>query len=184
MVTQPGGMYCLDAEDRHGEVVGLPGSPVHCRQQGPRVRGRQARPDRRSRRGKRRPAGHDPVRGMDIKLINSQTDRIYLASDTGLVQCLHEVELAEPIRHNLPAGAGRRRAGRGGGAGRRTRGPRGAGCRSQSVQRSGRRRTPIRSIESRADQARIRPDVLQSDLPHRTAELGASWSRAGNPDTA
>lgn len=43
-----------------------------------------------------------PVEHLPIKPINSQTDRIYLASDTGLVQCLHEIELGEPIRHNLP----------------------------------------------------------------------------------
>jgi outer membrane protein assembly factor BamB len=42
-----------------------------------------------------------PVEHLPIKLINTQTDRIYLASDTGLVQCLHEIELGEPIRHNV-----------------------------------------------------------------------------------
>jgi len=46
-----------------------------------------------------------------MKMINSQTDRIYLASETGLVQCLRELELPEPIRHNLDrwlAAAGKR----------------------------------------------------------------------------
>ena len=36
---------------------------------------------------------------LPIKLINSQTDRLYLATDTGLIQCLHERELPEPIQH-------------------------------------------------------------------------------------
>ncbi|OHB72885.1 MAG: hypothetical protein A2V70_03255 [Planctomycetes bacterium RBG_13_63_9] len=36
---------------------------------------------------------------MFLKLMNSQTDRLYLASDTGLIQCLHELELAQPILH-------------------------------------------------------------------------------------
>jgi len=40
-----------------------------------------------------------PFPPLPIKLINDQTDRIYLANHTGLVQCLHEVELTEPIRH-------------------------------------------------------------------------------------
>jgi len=42
-----------------------------------------------------------PVEHLPIKPINTQTDRIYLASDTGLVQCLHEIELGEPVRHNV-----------------------------------------------------------------------------------
>jgi outer membrane protein assembly factor BamB len=37
--------------------------------------------------------------GIDI-LINSDTDRIYLISDGGLVQCLHEIEQTQPILHN------------------------------------------------------------------------------------
>ncbi|MHC4181037.1 MAG: outer membrane protein assembly factor BamB family protein [Planctomycetota bacterium] len=36
---------------------------------------------------------------LPIKLINSDTDRMYLASDSGLIQCLHEQELSEAIRH-------------------------------------------------------------------------------------
>ena len=34
-----------------------------------------------------------------IKLMNTDTDRIYLADDSGLVQCLHEVEQSEPIAY-------------------------------------------------------------------------------------
>jgi len=34
-----------------------------------------------------------------IKLVNSQTDRLYLATETGLIQCLRELELSQPIRH-------------------------------------------------------------------------------------
>jgi len=42
-----------------------------------------------------------PVEGIDIKVSNMQTDRIYLITDTGLVQCLHEIELTEPVAHNV-----------------------------------------------------------------------------------
>jgi outer membrane protein assembly factor BamB len=34
-----------------------------------------------------------------IKLINSDTDRLYLATPTGLIQCLREIELTKPIYH-------------------------------------------------------------------------------------
>lgn len=37
--------------------------------------------------------------GLPIKLMNLQNDRIYLAAESGLVQCLHEVELSEPLLH-------------------------------------------------------------------------------------
>ncbi len=33
-------------------------------------------------------------------LVNDQTDRIYLVSDDGMVECLHEVNMKEPIHHN------------------------------------------------------------------------------------
>ena len=32
-----------------------------------------------------------PIDGNNMRLINSQTDRIYLGTKTGLLQCLHEV---------------------------------------------------------------------------------------------
>jgi len=47
-----------------------------------------------------------PTTAMPIKLQNCQTDRIYLCTETGLLQCLHEVEQVEPIRH----GEARRKA--------------------------------------------------------------------------
>ncbi len=37
--------------------------------------------------------------GLPIKMMNLQTDRLYLAAESGLVQCLHEIELAKPILH-------------------------------------------------------------------------------------
>lgn len=37
---------------------------------------------------------------VPIKVTNALTDRIYLATETGLVQCLHEIELSEPVRHS------------------------------------------------------------------------------------
>ena len=37
--------------------------------------------------------------GLPIKLMNLQTDRLFLASESGLVQCLREIELEQPILH-------------------------------------------------------------------------------------
>ena len=39
---------------------------------------------------------------LPIKLINADSDRLYLASDTGRLQCLHEIELSEPLNHHAP----------------------------------------------------------------------------------
>jgi len=43
------------------------------------------------------------VQQLPIRLLNDQTDRIYLATEDGLIQCLREIELAEPIEHNKVA---------------------------------------------------------------------------------
>jgi hypothetical protein len=36
-------------------------------------------------------------------LVNDQNDRIFLVSNTGLVQCLHEIGVTEPIVYRQPA---------------------------------------------------------------------------------
>jgi outer membrane protein assembly factor BamB len=40
-----------------------------------------------------------PAAGLPLKLMNLQTDRLYLAAESGLVQCLHEIEQKTPILH-------------------------------------------------------------------------------------
>lgn len=37
--------------------------------------------------------------GISRFLLNRDTDRIYLVTDAGLVQCLHQIDLPEPVRH-------------------------------------------------------------------------------------
>ena len=37
-----------------------------------------------------------------LKLINQQTDRIYLVGDNGVIQCLHEIGLQTPVIHTPP----------------------------------------------------------------------------------
>jgi hypothetical protein len=38
-----------------------------------------------------------PTEMLPIKVTNAQTDRLYLGTDTGLLQCLHEAEQTQPI---------------------------------------------------------------------------------------
>lgn len=38
-----------------------------------------------------------PTAGLSIKVCNGQTDRIYLATESGLVECLHETDEVKPI---------------------------------------------------------------------------------------
>lgn len=38
--------------------------------------------------------------GSTNTLVNDQTDRLYLVSDDGMVQCLHEIGAKEPLNHN------------------------------------------------------------------------------------
>jgi hypothetical protein len=40
-----------------------------------------------------------PAENATIKLFNADTDRIYLADDSGLIQCLREIEQTEPLIH-------------------------------------------------------------------------------------
>jgi hypothetical protein len=40
---------------------------------------------------------------LPLEIINIETDRIYLGSPSGLIQCFRERELVEPYRHTLAA---------------------------------------------------------------------------------
>ncbi len=40
-----------------------------------------------------------PMNGYSVSPINTRTDRIILATETGLIQSLHEIELAKPVEH-------------------------------------------------------------------------------------
>jgi hypothetical protein len=43
-----------------------------------------------------------PSDGTINALVNDQTDRLYLISDDGLVQCFHEIGAQAPLYHNPP----------------------------------------------------------------------------------
>lgn len=46
--------------------------------------------------------GQLDVSRYPLRYANSETDRIYLASDTGLIQCIREARLPQPIKHVVP----------------------------------------------------------------------------------
>jgi outer membrane protein assembly factor BamB len=46
--------------------------------------------------------GHLPTGGTINALVNDQTDRLYLVSQEGTVQCLHEIGAKEPFYHVVP----------------------------------------------------------------------------------
>jgi outer membrane protein assembly factor BamB len=48
------------------------------------------------------PLGRMPTDGLTNALVNDQTDRLYLMSDAGVVQCLHEIGAKEPLYYNQP----------------------------------------------------------------------------------
>jgi len=39
------------------------------------------------------------TRGLDLLIVNRQSDRILLGTSTGLIQCLHEIGRGEPMQH-------------------------------------------------------------------------------------
>lgn len=51
------------------------------------------------------PLGRIATNATTTSVVNDQTDRVYLVSDSGLVQCLHEIGSQEPLRHSEAAPA-------------------------------------------------------------------------------
>ncbi|MCA9249360.1 MAG: PQQ-binding-like beta-propeller repeat protein [Planctomycetales bacterium] len=42
-----------------------------------------------------------PFRGLSLFISNSQTDRVYLGSTSGLIQCLHDVSQVQPLQYHI-----------------------------------------------------------------------------------
>ena len=99
VATRIGGMFCIDAEQGQ-ELWWAPGvckfvSASKLRVYGADRSGRIIVLDAKT--GAR--LDSLATQSLSIKIVNTQTDRIYVATDTGLIQCLHEVELTEPFSH-------------------------------------------------------------------------------------
>ncbi len=97
--TQPGGMYCLDSKTGSQQwwtpnvmqFVAAGKARVYATDKLDRLLVID------SETGARIDAVD--VRPHPIRLMNMQTDRIFLASETGLIHCLHEIEQVEPLDH-------------------------------------------------------------------------------------
>ena len=99
VATQLGGMYCIDATvgreiwlaPRVVQFVAASKDRIYAADKLERIIVFDAKTGSRI----------DTIQtiGLNIKLANSETDRIYLGTDTGMIQCLHEIELTEPILH-------------------------------------------------------------------------------------
>ncbi len=102
VVSEVSGMYCLDA--KAGQVIwNAPGIRTFVSISPSRVYavdqlGRLAVLD--SRHGAR--LSSLTLEGISVKYANYQTDRIYLVSDTCVVQCLHETGLKSPVTYVPP----------------------------------------------------------------------------------
>jgi outer membrane protein assembly factor BamB len=102
VVSETSGLYCLDAKagaviwNAAGirQFVSASPSRVYAIDQ----LGRLAVLD--AKRGAR--LGSMPLEGISLKVVNSQSDRIYLVSDTSLVQCLRQTDLKTPLVYAAP----------------------------------------------------------------------------------
>ena len=99
VITQLGGMYCLDVKS---------GNPLWTAPGIARfVAASQARLYVTDKLGRIVALNAENGTRLDalateevpIKLFNTDTDRIFLADNAGLIQCLHEVELSQPLVH-------------------------------------------------------------------------------------
>ena len=99
VTTQLGGMYCLAVQTGQ-QLWWTPGIMRFIAASKDRVYGEDANGNivvLHAQTGGRLDV--IPAAGLPIKMMNLQTDRLYLASESGLVQCLHEIELEKPILH-------------------------------------------------------------------------------------
>lgn len=102
VVSELAGMYCLDAKDgaerwrapRITQFVALSPSRVYAVDDLGRLTVLDAETGSR--------LASLAIPGVSIKLMNHSTDRIYLASESGMVQCLRESGSNAPFKHEPP----------------------------------------------------------------------------------
>lgn len=102
VVSEQSGMYCLASKDgaelwhapRIAQFVSLSPSRVYATDDLGRLTVLDAETGAR--------LGSLPLQGVSIKLVNRSTDRIYLASESGMVQCLRETLSKAPVKHDPP----------------------------------------------------------------------------------
>ena len=104
VANQLGGLYCLDAANMGSQVWWSPGVTQVVAASKQRVYAADKIGRIQVLDGKTG-AVVDSISTelLPIKLTNGETDRMFLGSKTGLVQCLHEIGLSEPLVRRLPA---------------------------------------------------------------------------------
>ena len=101
VVTQLGGMHCLEAETGKElwwtpnvtQFVAASKSRIYTLDRVGRILVLNAQNGAR--------LDSLATESIPFKLVNDETDRIYVADAGGLIQCLHEVEQAQPLVHGL-----------------------------------------------------------------------------------
>jgi outer membrane protein assembly factor BamB len=100
---QAGGLYCLDAQKgtqlwrapQAAKVLALSKSRLYTADKVGMIHILDAR------NGARLDTLY--TQNLSLMLTNTATDRLYLASDDGLIQCLREIDQVRPLPHNIPA---------------------------------------------------------------------------------
>jgi len=99
---EQGGMHCLDGAT--GEEIWFSGGLTQFVSLSPTkvyaIHGRDRLMIVDAASGAR--LGGFPIPGVTLKLINRMTDRIYLGTDSGILQCLREAELRSPVVYTPP----------------------------------------------------------------------------------
>lgn len=101
---QVGGLYCLDAQKgtqlwrapEVAKVLALSKSRLYTADKIGMIQILDAR------NGARLDTLYTQNQNLSLMLTNAETDRLYLASDDGLIQCLREIDQVQPLRHNIP----------------------------------------------------------------------------------
>ena len=105
--TQHGGLYCVDAKpDDAGRAVQHWYAPGALQVPRGRAKNTSMPPTTSATRSfstRLTGARIDTLETSEIslKFTNFQTDRLYLATPEGLIQCLHEIGVKEPLRYDL-----------------------------------------------------------------------------------
>ena len=101
VATQPGGMFCIEAKTgkelwwapRIQQFVSASKERVYAVDKVGRMLVLHAKTGTR--------LDTFPIPGLPIRLLNTTNDRIFLANTTGVIQCLHEIELTDPFVHRI-----------------------------------------------------------------------------------
>jgi outer membrane protein assembly factor BamB len=102
VISEQGGMYCLDGKDgtqlwfapKMRQFVSLSPSRVYASDELGRLVALDAASGTR--------LGAMPLNGVTMKLVNNHSDRVYLANDACVIQCLRDIDAKSPTLYVPP----------------------------------------------------------------------------------